>query len=51
MQNRGDADSKCNSRCVDTTGFFADDAHEDVLVIADGEDEPADSNNLDDEWE
>ena len=25
--------------------------NEDVLVVADGEDEPADSNNLDDEWE
>ena len=27
------------------------DRDEDVVVVADGEDEHADSNNLDDEWE
>ncbi len=36
---------------IDGAGDEIVDRDEDVVVVADGEDEHADSNNLDDEWE
>ena len=36
---------------IDDAGEEMVDGEEDVVVVADGEDENADSNNLDDEWE
>ena len=36
---------------IDDAGEEIVDGEEDVVVVADGEDEHADSNNLDDEWE
>ncbi len=36
---------------IDDAGEEIVDRDEDVVVVADGEDEHADSNNLDDEWE
>ena len=36
---------------IDDAGEEIVDRDEDVVVVADGEDEPADSNNLDDAWE
>ena len=36
---------------IDGAGDEIVDRGEDVVVVADGEDEHADSNNLDDEWE
>ena len=36
---------------IDDAGDEIVDRDDDVVVVADGEDEHADSNNLDDEWE
>ena len=36
---------------IDDAGEEIVDRDEEVVVVADGEDEHADSNNLDDEWE